>query len=235
MEIRIHGLRKCYDGQLALSIEELVLPGEAITAVIGANGAGKSTFIKLIGDLITGDGGEIYYGKWGNIPPLRNMTLVFQETYLLERSIRDNIAYPLKIRKWPREKIRARVQELARELNLTHLLDKRAGETSQGEAQKVALARALSFEPGLLLLDEPCASIDLKTTAEIEKLLKKINRENHTTIMIVTHNLAQARRLADFVVMLERGKVIEWGENPGFFEHPKQPETRRLIEGEVLL
>lgn len=124
---------------------------------------------------------------------------------------------------------------LAKDLNLTHLLDKRAGETSLGEAQKAALARALSFEPKLLLLDEPCASIDLQTTAEIERMLKKINREQKTTIFIVTHNLVQARKLSDYVVMMDHGKVVEWGENPEFFEHPKMPETRRLIEGEVLI
>lgn len=234
MEIRIHNLKKQYDGETALDVEELVLPGEAITAVIGSNGAGKSTLLKLIADLISRDSGEIIYGSSGKVPPLKEMTLVFQETYLMKKSIRENIAYPLKIRKIPRQETEARVEELARELKLTHLLDKRAGATSQGEAQKAALARALSFRPRLLLLDEPCASIDFSATAEIEGMLKKINREAGTTIVIVTHNLAQARRLADYVVMLHHGRVLEQGENPGFFDYPKMPETRRLIEGETL-
>lgn len=234
MEIDIRNLTKRYGGQTALDIEKLVLPGGAITAVIGPNGAGKSTLLKLIGDLITKDSGEISYGEWGNIPHTKEMTLVFQETYLLNKTIWENIAYPLKIRKQQKKEIGARVQELAEELNLTHLLEKRAGETSLGEAQKAALARALSFYPKLLLLDEPCASIDLNTTAEIEKILKKMNREHQTTILIVTHNLVQARRLADYVVLLEHGSVLEQGENPGFFAHPQRPETRRLIEGETL-
>lgn len=234
MEIYIHNLIKRYGNQTVLDIEKLALPGESVTAVIGPNGAGKSTLLKLIGDLINKDGGEIFYGAGESTPPLKEMTLVFQETYLLKRSIGANIAWPLKIRKMPREQRRQRVQELAEELKLTQLLDKRADEVSQGEAQKAALARALSFRPRLLLLDEPCASIDLSATMEIEKLLKKVNREYRSTILIVTHNLAQARRLADYVVMLDHGRVLEQGGNPGFFEHPKMPETRRLIEGETL-
>lgn len=234
MEIYIQNLIKRYGSQTVLNIENLTLSGGAITAVIGPNGAGKSTLLKLIADLIERDSGEISYGAGGSVPPLKEMTLVFQDTYLMQKSIRENIAYPLKIRKVPRQEAEARVQELAEELKLTPILDKRAGATSQGEAQKAALARALSFRPRLLLLDEPCASIDLSATMEIERLLKKINREAGTTIVIVTHNLAQARRLADYVVMLHHGRVLEQGENPGFFDYPKMPETRRLIEGETL-
>lgn len=234
MEICIRNLKKKYGHQTVLDIEKLTLAGEVITAVIGPNGAGKSTLLKLIGGLIGREDGEISYdGK--AVPPIKEMTMVFQEPCLLRRTIWENIAYPLKIRKVPKGQIVKRVETLAKDLNLTHLLNKRAGETSLGEAQKAALARALSFEPKLLLLDEPCASIDLQTTAEIERMLKKINREQKTTIFIVTHNLVQARKLSDYVVMMDHGKTVEWGKNPEFFEHPKMPETRRLIEGEVLI
>lgn len=234
MDIDIRNLKKKYDNQTVLDIENLSLPGGVITAIIGPNGAGKSTLLKLIGNLIGREAGEILYdGKAGS--PTKDMTMVFQEPCLLRRTIRENISYPLKIRKVPKIQIAKRVETLVKDLNLIHLLDKRAGETSLGEAQKVALARALSFEPKLLLLDEPCASIDLQTTAEIERMLKKINREQKTTILIVTHNLGQARRLSDYVVMLDHGRAVESGENSEFFKHPKMPETRQLIEREVLI
>ena len=101
--------------------------------------------------------------------------------------------------------------------------------------QKVALARALSFEPALLLLDEPSASIDPYTTGEMEKLLKKQNREKKMTMILVTHNLAQAKRLADYVVLLNRGNVVESGDADRFFNHPSQPETEKFIRGELVV
>lgn len=234
MKIEIKNLKKSYNGIPVLDIEYLTIPGNSVTAVVGPNGAGKSTLLNVIGDLIEKDRGEILYGG-DREPPLKNMTLVFQEPYLISTGVRENIAWPMKLRKTPDDVIRQRIHALAEELDLGHLLSKRANQLSLGEVQKVALARALSFEPELLLLDEPSASIDPYTTSEIEKLLRKLNEEKRMTIIIVTHNLVQAKRLADFVVLLNQGRVIESCDAVGFFDHPSQPETKKFIKGELLI
>ena len=101
--------------------------------------------------------------------------------------------------------------------------------------QKVALARALSFKPELLLLDEPCASIDPYTTSEIEKILRKMNCSGGTTMIMVTHNLGQARRLADEVILLKKGKLVECCDSEQFFIHPENEETKKFVEGELLI
>ena len=167
--------------------------------------------------------------------PEKNITLVFQEPYLISTTVRKNIAYPMRLRNISREVIEARIRELSKELNLNELLDKRADQLSLGEVQKVALARALSFEPELLLLDEPCASIDPYTTSEIEKILMKMNHRRGTTMIMVTHNLAQARRLADDVILLKKGKLVECCGAERFFVHPENEETKKFVEGELLI
>ena len=112
---------------------------------------------------------------------------------------------------------------------------KKAWKLSGGETQKVALARALSFHPRLLLLDEPTANIDPSTTAEIEKMLIKINEEEKTTVVLVTHNLAQAKRTCDRCLFLKSGQLIETGRADQILANPKEELTRKFIAGELLI
>lgn len=234
MRIEIENLKKTYQGIEVLNIEKLAVRDGKITAIVGPNGAGKSTLLNLIGNLLEKDEGVIRYDGDKKVPE-KNITLVFQEPYLISTTVRKNIAYPMKLRNISREVIEARIRELSKELNLNELLDKRADQLSLGEVQKVALARALSFEPELLLLDEPCASIDPYTTSEIEKILMKMNHRRGTTMIMVTHNLAQARRLADDVILLKKGKLVECCGAERFFVHPENEETKKFVEGELLI
>lgn len=234
MRIEIENLKKTYQGIEVLNIERLAVRDGKITAIVGPNGAGKSTLLNLIGNLLEKDEGVIRYDGDKKVPE-KNITLVFQEPYLISTTVRKNIAYPMKLRNISREVIEARIRELSKELNLNELLDKRADQLSLGEVQKVALARALSFEPELLLLDEPCASIDPYTTSEIEKILMKMNHRRGTTMIMVTHNLAQARRLADDVILLKKGKLAECCGAERFFVHPENEETKKFVEGELLI
>lgn len=234
MRIEIENLKKTYQGIEVLNIERLAVRNGKITAIVGPNGAGKSTLLNLIGNLLEKDEGVIQYDGDKKVPE-KNITLVFQEPYLISTTVRKNIAYPMKLRNISREVIEARIRELSKELNLNELLDKRADQLSLGEVQKVALARALSFEPELLLLDEPCASIDPYTTSEIEKILMKMNHRRGTTMIMVTHNLAQARRLADDVILLKKGKLVECCDADRFFVHPENEETKKFVEGELLI
>ncbi|MBK5263584.1 MAG: ATP-binding cassette domain-containing protein, partial [Peptostreptococcaceae bacterium] len=145
------------------------------------------------------------------------------------------IAYPLKLRGWSSFDIEERINQLTIELGLEKLRKRKAWRLSGGEIQKVALARALSFRPGLLLLDEPTANIDPATTAEIERMLAKINKEEGTSIIIVTHNLPQAKRVCNKLIFLNKGKLIEEGNCREILKNPVNGLTRRFIEGELLV
>ncbi len=234
MELQIQNLKKSYGTHTVLDIGSLTVHDGGITAVVGPNGAGKSTLLNILAGLMKSDDGEVYYGGSREIP-FQKMTMVFQEPCLISSTVEKNIAYPLKLRKYSGKEIHSRVGTLAAELGLTHLLGRRTEGLSLGEVQKTALARALSFEPELLFLDEPCASIDPHATLEIEEMLLKRKREKGTTILIITHDLAQAGRLADQVVLLKEGKVVEACGAEKFFSHPDKEETRKFTGGELLV
>ena len=121
------------------------------------------------------------------------------------------------------------------ELNLTEFRRNKSWKLSGGETQKVALARALSFHPKLLLLDEPTANIDPATTGEIEKMLQAINEREQTTIVLITHNLAQARRVCNRCLFLKDGQLIEEGNAEDMLLHPKEELTRSFLAGELLI
>lgn len=237
MRLKIENLTRKYDGKKVLDIEHLVIEQGDITAVIGSNGSGKSTLLNIIGGLDQQTSGEVTYIEGGTVKsaPKREMTLVFQNPYLIKTTVEKNIAYPLKLRGWSEEKIEERIDELTRELGLDKLRKRKTWQLSGGEAQKVALARALSFRPSLLLLDEPTANIDPTTTGEIERMLDKINQEEGTTIVIVTHNLPQARRVCSRLVFLNKGELIEEGDCREILKNPSNSLTRQFIEGELLV
>lgn len=233
MKINIKHLKKDYDGKTVLSIDSLEIPTGKITAVIGPNGAGKSTLLNLIAGIDQATSGKITYDGAADIP--RDLiTMGFQKPYLLNTTVDKNIGYPLKIRGWDRARIEERTQRLAGELILADHRKKKSWKLSGGEIQKVALARSLSFSPRLLLLDEPTANIDPSTVSDIEKILKRFNQEEGTTIVIISHNLAQARRISDYVVLLNHGKVVEANDCTEFFQTPAKDETQRFIAQEII-
>lgn len=234
MEIKVSGLKKKYGNRTVLDIDELTIYPETITAVVGQNGAGKTTLLMLAAGLLKSDGGTILYDK-STAVPYRRMTMVFQKPYLLSATVRKNISWPLKVRGMKRKEIESRVARLSRELGLEDLLERRADSLSSGEAQKTALARAMSFEPKLLFLDEPGANIDPESLKEMENLLMKMKEEKKTTVVLVTHNLAQARRLADRVVFMQNGKIVEETDADCFFTSPRMTETKRFLEYETVM
>ena len=138
----------------------------------------------------------------------KNMTLVFQKPYLFRRKVYDNIAYPLKIRKIDKEIERQRVLKVIKDLEIEDLIDKKGHKLSGGESQKVALARALVFHPKLLLLDEPTANIDPESTRIIEREILNFNKNTNATVVIITHNIEQSKRLCDEIVYLSNGKAV---------------------------
>lgn len=245
MEIIFENLQKSFEGRKVLDIKEGHVKSGSITAIIGPNGAGKSTLLNIIAGLEKADGGVIWYGDsaegedhaQGNCSdfPQNDITLVFQKPYLISTTVEKNIAYPMKLRNFDETAIDRRITALLEELNLTPFRKQKSWKLSGGETQKVALARALSFGPKLLLLDEPTANIDPYTTSEIEKLLLSTNEKHNTTIVMVTHNLAQAKRLCSDAIMLHEGHLIESGSCQKMLTEPQNEKTSHFISGELLI
>ena len=231
MKLEIKRLVRDYGTKRVLDLEEVTIEKGTRTAIIGPNGAGKSTLLNIVSRIDSASEGEVVYES----EDPRLVTQVFQQPYMLRTSVERNIQYPLRLRNWPEDRMKKRSDELMEELGLLDLRNQKAWKLSGGETQKVALARALSFQPSLLLLDEPTANIDPATTAEIEEMLLKINREEGTTILFVTHNLAQARRVCNRLLFLDKGKLVESGDCLSILQNPAEEKTRRFIAGELLI
>ncbi len=232
MNVTFEKLQKSYEGRKVLDIEKGIIKSGSRTAIIGPNGAGKSTLLKILSGLEQADVGIISYDGNPEFPQM-SATMVFQKPYLISTTVEKNIAYPMKLRGFSDDEIEKRITELTEELGLASFRKQKTWKLSGGETQKVALARALSFKPELLLLDEPTANVDPYTTAEIEKML--IKASEYATIVIITHSLAQAKRLCDEAMMLHEGKIIEYGSCIKMLTEPESLETRKFVGGELLL
>lgn len=209
MDIQIKNLKKYYGENQVLDIESLAIKKQRITGIIGPNGCGKTTLLNIIAGLDKEYLGNINYNnKKINKEIVSNMTIVFQKPYLFRRSVYDNIEYPLKIRGIDRQKSKPLVEDIMKRLEIEDLRDKKAHRLSGGESQKVALGRALVFNPKLLLLDEPTSNIDPEYIVTMESEIKKFNRENKGTVIIVTHNIEQSKRLCDHIIGMENGRVV---------------------------
>lgn len=205
---------------------------QGVSVVIGPNGAGKTTLLRAMHGMERLSGGHI---RWAIPEPQTRakQAFVFQRPTMLRRSVLDNIAYPLVVSGMPRAEARARAAERAREVGLEDRLHMPAQYLSGGEGQKMALMRALIRDPEILFLDEPCANLDGPATRDIEAILTRA-RGAGTAIVMSTHSMGQARRLADHMVFLHHGQIIEHGPTEPFFTAPQTPEARAHIQGDLI-
>lgn len=236
MEIMINKLTKSYGKKLVLDIETLMVERGAITGIIGPNGSGKSTLMRLVSGIEKTDSGTIRF----NEKPLedtvrKNMTMVFQKPYLLNTSVHNNIAYPLKLRGLDSKAIQEKVAEVIELLELGSIKHQNARTLSGGEGQKVALARAIVFEPKLLLLDEPTANIDPKSIYTMEKAISHINKSTGATVLLVTHNVKQLQRLCGHAVFMENGNVEAFGPVDILLNNLGNTSVGRFISDEMLI
>lgn len=195
--------------------------------LLGPNGAGKSLTLKALHGLIAPQAGEIYRGL--EIGP-KGRALLFQRPELLRRSVRANLAYPLKHHKVAGRK--TVIDQVLAAHGLTSLAKQRADHLSGGEAQRVAIARAAVLQPRLLMLDEPTTALDPTAAAKVEEMIGALN-EDGTAILMTTHDLAQARRMAKRVIFMKEGRVLEDAEAPIFFERPRSAEAQAFLAGQL--
>lgn len=234
---RLRGVQKGYAGRTVLDLNALdILPGE-ILAIVGPSGAGKSTLLRLLNFLEVPDRGEIQFenAPAGTGVPLdirRQVTMVFQRPVLLQSSVESNVRYGLRLRQ--KYDSSAEVQQVLARLGLAELCKNDARTLSGGEAQRVALARAMVLHPKVMLLDEPTANLDPYNIGLIEAVVHEMNETEQTSIVLVTHNVFQARRLADRVALLLSGQVVEMASTHDFFETPQDPRTRAFVNGEMI-
>lgn len=198
--IKINNLKKEYKNKTVVDVDELTIPSNMIFGIVGGNGSGKSTLLKMIAELVPQTSGTI-----NKDVTLDEMVYLFQKPHLFNTSVYHNIAYPLKFRKMDKDIIDKKVNQMIELFDLKHIKDQNALSLSGGESQKVNLARALVFNPKWILLDEPTANIDPKSTMQIERILQSIDMN----MVIVTHSLNQAKRLCDQVAVMAEGKILE--------------------------
>jgi tungstate transport system ATP-binding protein len=233
---RLESVEHRYGDRRVLRIDGLdVLEGQ-ILCLVGPSGAGKSTLLRLLQFLERPTAGQVLFDGRPAAPdsPLslrRQVTTVFQRPIVLDESVRSNVGYGLRVR--GRRDDRREVERLLTALGLDHLATMPARRLSGGEVQRVALARALAFEPRVLLLDEPTANLDPRNVRLAEELIAE-RRTRGATIVLATHQVFQARRLADRMALLLDGSIVEVGPTASLLDAPRDPRTRAFLNGEMI-
>ena len=200
--------------------------------IVGPNGAGKSVLLRLCHGLLRPTAGTIRWNAPESPGGPRHQAMVFQRPVMLRRSALANVIYALKVAKVLPEQRKQRALEALHKVGLQALAASPARVLSGGEQQRLALARIWALKPEVLFLDEPTANLDPGATHEIEKVIDAMHAGG-TKIVMVTHNLGQARRLGDEILFLHRGRLIERTPAARFFRHPQSAEAARFLEGEL--
>jgi len=228
-------LRHRYGVRTVLNIARLqIIRGETL-GIIGPSGAGKSTLLRLLQGLerptegaVRVDGDPITFPVPMSLS--RRITTVFQRPLMLDRSVRENVEFGLRLRG---RRDASAVEGLLDRLGLSHLTHAPAHHLSGGEVQRVALARAVALSPDVLLLDEPAANLDPANVVRVEALIRDAQARG-TTVVLVTHNTHEARRLAHKTLLLMEGAVVEVNATATLFESPSDPRTRAFLAGELV-
>lgn len=243
-KLRVSGLNFYYDTRQALHGISLDIPARRITALIGPSGCGKSTFLRTLNRMyetvrharaegqVLLDGSNVFEMEVATLR--RRVGMVFQKSNPFPKSIFDNVAYGLRVNGWGgratlAEAVEASLRRAALWDEVKDQLHKSAYAISGGQQQRLCIARALAVDPEVLLLDEPCSALDPIATGKIEELL--FSFKESCTVLIVTHNMQQAARVADYTGFFLMGRLIEFNETPIIFKRPARKETEDYITG----
>jgi sulfate transport system ATP-binding protein len=227
MAIDIRNVSKSFNGFQALEDVSLSVPDGSLTALLGPSGGGKSTLLRVIAGLEAPDSGAVLFsGETVTTLPAqeRGVGFVFQHYAAFKHmTVRDNIAFGLKIRKRPKAEVRARVDELLALVHLTGWADRFPAQLSGGQRQRMALARALAVQPRVLLLDEPFGALDATVRKELRDWLRRLHDEVHVTTIFVTHDQEEALEVAQQVAVINAGRIEQTGTPDDLYERPANP------------
>ncbi|MFQ5773297.1 MAG: phosphate ABC transporter ATP-binding protein [Kiloniellaceae bacterium] len=233
LPLRLAGVSYEAGGKRLIDDISLDLAAGPRSVVLGPNGAGKSLLLRLCHGLIGPSAGRISWAGPAGPEVRRRQAMVFQQPVLLRRSVALNVAYPLRLRGVPGRERRARVEEALAKAGLAALAGQPARTLSGGEQQRLAIARAWAPRPDVLFLDEPTSNLDPAATRAVEDLILTVHASG-TKIVMTTHDLGQARRLADEILFLHRGRLLERTAAQRFFTAPRTAEAAAFIKGDLI-
>ncbi len=260
LRLSVSNINKNYNGKSVLMDCSFSFDKNGIYILIGPNGSGKSTFLRICALLEEPDGGEVKFIDDSTphslplagdttlpIPPLprggvlknditlkRRITLLLPKIGVFNTIVFNNVAYGLNVRGMKSREVEDKVYRALELVGLNDKRDQNALSLSSGEAQRLGIARAMVIDPEILFLDEPTASLDPHSTTIIEEAITKLKENNRLTIIMVTHNIFQAQRLADMVLFMYDGRIVDHGPNKEFFEKPKDEKANRFITGQMV-
>ncbi|GAB0117925.1 amino acid ABC transporter ATP-binding protein [Acidisoma sp. 7E03] len=242
--IEVKNLSKAYGPVQVLKEISLAIGKGEVVVVIGASGSGKSTFIRCINGLETFQGGSILVDGYVLAPEgqgrrarasdlkeiRREVGMVFQQFNLFpHRTVLDNVTLaPIQVRKWDRKRAEAAGQALLERVGLRDQMHKFPGQLSGGQQQRVAIARSLAMEPRVILFDEPTSALDPEMVGEVLEVMRGLARDGMTMI-VVTHEMGFAREVADRVVYIDHGRILEQGPPAAIFDAPREERTRAFL------
>ena len=224
MSIAVRRVTKRFGDFTALDDVSVAIAGGSLTALLGPSGSGKSTLLRVIAGLEEPDDGNVLIlgeHATGLPPQKRGVGFVFQHYAAFKHlTVRENVAFGLRIRKRPKQEIREKVDELLELVQLNGLAERYPGQLSGGQRQRMALARALAVEPKVLLLDEPFGALDARVRKELRAWLRRLHEDVHVTTVLVTHDQEEAMDVADRIVLMNEGRIEQTGKPRDLYEHP---------------
>jgi sulfate transport system ATP-binding protein len=222
--IAVRDVRKSFGDFVALDDVSLEIPDGSLTSLLGPSGSGKSTLLRIIAGLEQPDSGTVVIGGEDatRVPPQRRgIGFVFQHYAAFKHmTVRDNVAFGMRIRKQPKDRITARVDELLEVVGLSGYHKRYPNQLSGGQRQRMALARALAVEPNVLLLDEPFGALDAKVRAELREWLRRLHDEVHVTTVLVTHDQEEAMTVSDRIAVMDHGRIEQVGGPRELYDRP---------------
>ena len=225
--IAVRDVRKSFGDFVALDNVSLEIPDGSLTSLLGPSGSGKSTLLRIIAGLEEPDQGtvEIHGDDATRVPPQRRgIGFVFQHYAAFKHmTVRDNVAFGMKIRKQPKQRVRERVDELLEVVGLAGYQQRYPNQLSGGQRQRMALARALAVEPSVLLLDEPFGALDAKVRTELREWLRRLHDEVHVTTVLVTHDQEEAMTVSDHIAVMDHGRIEQVGGPVELYDRPANP------------
>lgn len=233
MPLHLEGVHLSFAKRAIYTNLNLAIGANGITAIMGPNGAGKSLILRMLTGLIKPDQGQVRYGHTQRMPA-GQIGFVFQRPVLLRRSVEANLMHALAIAGVDRNERASRAYNLLELGGMAHLAKSPARKLSGGEQQRLTLLRALAAKPGLLVLDEPSASLDPQATALIENIVLRASQCG-VKVIVVTHDQGQAARLADEVVFIHKGQVLDIQATDSFLKNPASRQAKAYLAGELLI